>query len=68
MDQFKKKTMYSGTAQNMKKKDPVLLGDTYGLAREMAGVSNKTLLSMKEAQKIENQMAGVLVKKNKKSQ
>jgi len=55
--------MYSGTAMKYKAKDPKLMGDTYGLARNMAGVSNKVLLSMKESMNIENSMGSVIVGK-----
>jgi len=61
----KKKTMYSGTAMNIKHKDPQLMGYAYGLAQDIAGVSNKVLMSMKEASEIENKQAKVLITKKK---
>jgi hypothetical protein len=63
MNADKKKTIYSGTAMNIKKKDPELMGYTYGLSQNIAGVSDKVLLSMKEASKIENTPSKFLIKK-----
>lgn len=58
-----KKTIYSGYAMNMKKKDPELMGNSYGLSQNIAGVSNKVLMTMKEASKIENTPSKFLIKK-----
>lgn len=60
----KPKSNLNGYAEKMKLKDPVLLGDTYGLAREIAGVSDKVLMNIKEAKQLENNMGSVLFKKN----
>lgn len=65
MNSDKKKNMYSGYAMGMKKKDPQLMGYAYGLAQDMAGVSNKVLMSMKEASDIENKQSKVLITKKK---
>jgi hypothetical protein len=62
----KKKSMYSGTAMKYKAKKPELMGNSYGLADSIAGVSNKfLLLSTNESLNIEGDMGKVIIGKNK---